>query len=173
MLADLLHPPQAILALADGTVFRGQSIGATGQTVGEVVFNTALTGYQEILTDPSYCKQIVTLIGSNTGLLETTLANLQKDQPGLESSPLLAETRAQARGNRQAEFHVSVAQLIAMLAPPADPNAPPPETPAADDAHAKPAVTSLGIAITPSQISVEVFLPYVDVKAIAKGRLWW
>jgi carbamoyl-phosphate synthase small subunit len=67
VLADLLHPPQAILALADGTVFRGQSIGATGQTVGEVVFNTSLTGYQEILTDPSYCKQIVTLTYPHIG----------------------------------------------------------------------------------------------------------
>jgi carbamoylphosphate synthase small subunit len=67
VLADLLHPPQAILALADGTVFRGQSIGATGQTVGEVVFNTALTGYQEILTDPSYCRQIVTLTYPHIG----------------------------------------------------------------------------------------------------------
>ncbi|NWG73827.1 MAG: carbamoyl-phosphate synthase small subunit, partial [Rubrivivax sp.] len=53
--------PPAILALADGTVFHGHSIGAEGATVGEVVFNTALTGYQEILTDPSYCRQIVTL----------------------------------------------------------------------------------------------------------------
>ncbi|MFG6466352.1 glutamine-hydrolyzing carbamoyl-phosphate synthase small subunit [Roseateles sp. BYS87W] len=67
MLTDLLHPPQAILALADGTVFRGQSIGATGQTVGEVVFNTSLTGYQEILTDPSYCRQIVTLTYPHIG----------------------------------------------------------------------------------------------------------
>ncbi len=61
----------AILALADGSLFHGKSIGANGQTVGEVVFNTAMTGYQEILTDPSYYKQIVTLtyphIG-NTGI---------------------------------------------------------------------------------------------------------
>ena len=49
----------AILALEDGTVFHGLSIGADGTTVGEVVFNTAMTGYQEILTDPSYAKQIV------------------------------------------------------------------------------------------------------------------
>ncbi len=67
MLADLLHPPQAILALADGTVFRGQSVGAAGQKVGEVVFNTALSGYQEILTDPSYCRQIVTLTYPHIG----------------------------------------------------------------------------------------------------------
>ncbi len=59
--------PPAVLALADGTVFRGTSIGAAGRTVGEVVFNTALTGYQEILTDPSYCQQIVTLTYPHVG----------------------------------------------------------------------------------------------------------
>jgi carbamoyl-phosphate synthase small subunit len=57
----------AILALSDGTVFSGTSIGAAGHTVGEVVFNTALTGYQEILTDPSYCRQIVTLTYPHVG----------------------------------------------------------------------------------------------------------
>jgi carbamoyl-phosphate synthase small subunit len=64
LLPDL---PPAVLALADGTVFRGTSIGAAGRTVGEVVFNTALTGYQEILTDPSYCQQIVTLTYPHIG----------------------------------------------------------------------------------------------------------
>src|SRR5215216_2487852 len=59
--------PPAILALADGTVFIGNSIGATGSTTGEVVFNTAITGYQEILTDPSYCQQIVTLTYPHIG----------------------------------------------------------------------------------------------------------
>lgn len=59
--------PHAILALADGTVFVGNSIGVTGSTVGEVVFNTAMTGYQEILTDPSYCQQIVTLTYPHIG----------------------------------------------------------------------------------------------------------
>jgi carbamoyl-phosphate synthase small subunit len=59
--------PQAVLVLADGSIFRGLSIGATGQTVGEVVFNTAITGYQEILTDPSYCSQIVTLTYPHIG----------------------------------------------------------------------------------------------------------
>ncbi|WP_394789357.1 glutamine-hydrolyzing carbamoyl-phosphate synthase small subunit [Rhodoferax sp.] len=59
--------PPAILALADGTVFVGKSIGAHGSTVGEVVFNTAMTGYQEILTDPSYCQQIVTLTYPHIG----------------------------------------------------------------------------------------------------------
>jgi carbamoyl-phosphate synthase small subunit len=59
--------PLAILALADGTVFHGNSIGAAGSTTGEVVFNTAITGYQEILTDPSYCQQIVTLTYPHIG----------------------------------------------------------------------------------------------------------
>ena len=68
MPAQLLFPQaQALLALADGTVFRGISIGAAGHTVGEVVFNTAMTGYQEILTDPSYCRQIVTLTYPHIG----------------------------------------------------------------------------------------------------------
>ncbi len=59
--------PKAILALADGTVFHGISIGAAGESTGEVVFNTAITGYQEILTDPSYCQQIVTLTYPHIG----------------------------------------------------------------------------------------------------------
>jgi len=57
----------AILALADGTVFRGRSVGAAGQAVGEVVFNTSMTGYQEILTDPSYCRQLVALTCPHIG----------------------------------------------------------------------------------------------------------
>jgi carbamoyl-phosphate synthase small subunit len=62
----------AILALADGTIFHGESIGADGLTVGEVVFNTAMTGYQEILTDPSYAKQLVTLTYPHIGNTGTT-----------------------------------------------------------------------------------------------------
>ena len=78
------HP--AILALADGTVFRGISIGAAGKTSGEVVFNTAMTGYQEILTDPSYSRQIVTLtyphIG-NTGVNPEDVESSQIHAAGL------------------------------------------------------------------------------------------
>lgn len=59
--------PPAVLALADGTIFSGYSIGAVGQSAGEVVFNTALTGYQEILTDPSYTRQLVTLTYPHIG----------------------------------------------------------------------------------------------------------
>ncbi len=65
------HHQTAILALADGTIFRGISIGATGHAIGEVVFNTAMTGYQEILTDPSYCRQIVTLTCPHVGNVGT------------------------------------------------------------------------------------------------------
>lgn len=61
----------ALLALEDGTLFWGESIGIDGQSVGEVVFNTAITGYQEILTDPSYCKQIVTLTYPHIGNVGT------------------------------------------------------------------------------------------------------
>jgi len=67
----------AVLALADGTIFRGVSIGARGNTTGEVVFNTALTGYQEILTDPSYARQIVCLTYPHIGNTGTTPEDLE------------------------------------------------------------------------------------------------
>jgi carbamoyl-phosphate synthase small subunit len=80
------NPETALLVLADGTVFRGRSIGARGASVGEVVFNTAITGYQEILTDPSYCRQIVTLtyphIG-NTGVTPEDEESAQVHAAGL------------------------------------------------------------------------------------------
>ena len=72
--------PPAILALADGTVFIGNSIGATGTTVGEVVFNTAITGYQEILTDPSYCQQIVTLTYPHIGNYGVNAEDVEADK---------------------------------------------------------------------------------------------
>ncbi len=93
--------PPAILALADGTVFIGNSIGSVGTTVGEVVFNTAMTGYQEILTDPSYCQQIVTLtyphIG-NYGVNEEDMESSKVQAAGLviRDLPLIASNfRAQ------------------------------------------------------------------------------
>ena len=70
----------AVLALADGTIFHGQSIGAKGNTTGEVVFNTALTGYQEILTDPSYARQLVTLTVPHVGNTGTTPEDLESAQ---------------------------------------------------------------------------------------------
>ena len=70
----------AILALEDGSIFRGVAIGATGETVGEVVFNTAMTGYQEILTDPSYAKQIVTLTYPHIGNTGVTPEDEESDR---------------------------------------------------------------------------------------------
>lgn len=72
--------PPAILALADGTVYIGNSIGAPGSTVGEVVFNTSMTGYQEILTDPSYCQQIVTLTYPHIGNYGTNPEDIESDK---------------------------------------------------------------------------------------------
>ena len=72
--------PPAILALADGTVYIGNSIGASGSTVGEVVFNTSMTGYQEILTDPSYCQQIVTLTYPHIGNYGTNSEDIESNQ---------------------------------------------------------------------------------------------
>ena len=67
----------AVLALQDGTIFHGTSVGADGKTIGEVVFNTAMTGYQEILTDPSYCRQIVTLTYPHIGNTGTTSEDME------------------------------------------------------------------------------------------------
>jgi carbamoyl-phosphate synthase small subunit len=87
----------ALLALADGSLFRGESIGSDGMRSGEVVFNTAMTGYQEILTDPSYCRQIVTLTYSHIGNVGTNPVDAEsqkifasglvvRDSPRLASS---------------------------------------------------------------------------------------
>ncbi|HET6628920.1 MAG TPA: glutamine-hydrolyzing carbamoyl-phosphate synthase small subunit [Woeseiaceae bacterium] len=73
----------AVLALEDGTVFHGTSVGTDGKTIGEVVFNTAMTGYQEILTDPSYCRQIVTLTYPHIG-------NTGANSEDMESSRIFA-----------------------------------------------------------------------------------
>ena len=91
----------AVLALQDGTIFQGISVGADGQTIGEVVFNTAMTGYQEILTDPSYCRQIVTLtyphIG-NTGVNSADMESSMIHSAGLivrDASILVSSWRAE------------------------------------------------------------------------------
>jgi len=69
-----------VLALADGSIFRGQSIGASGNTTGEVVFNTAITGYQEILTDPSYARQLITFTTPHIGNTGTTPEDMESGQ---------------------------------------------------------------------------------------------
>ena len=81
------HKKPAILVLADGTKFRGNSIGVDGYTVGEVVFNTAMTGYQEILTDPSYTKQLVCLTYPHIGNTGTNLEDIES--PKINASGLI------------------------------------------------------------------------------------
>ena len=111
--------PHALLALADGSVFIGESIGAPGQTVGEVVFNTAMTGYQEILTDPSYCQQIVTLTYPHIGNYGINAEDVEsrkvfaagliiKDLPLLESNFRSTQTLSQYL---QAENCVAIASI--------------------------------------------------------------
>jgi len=82
-------PSHAVLALADGSIFRGFSIGADGQTVGEVVFNTAMTGYQEILTDPSYCRQIVTLTYPHIGNTGTNAEDVESGDGRIHAAGLV------------------------------------------------------------------------------------
>lgn len=80
--ATLCPPfPPAVLVLADGSVFEGYSVGAAGETVGEVVFNTSMTGYQEILTDPSYAQQIITLTYPHIGNVGTNSEDTESRQP--------------------------------------------------------------------------------------------
>jgi carbamoyl-phosphate synthase small subunit len=72
--------PDAVLVLEDGTVFRGKGLGAFGETLGEVCFNTAMTGYQEILTDPSYAGQIITFTFPHIGNVGTNEEDQCRDQ---------------------------------------------------------------------------------------------
>lgn len=106
----------AILALEDGSIFRGTAIGADGQTVGEVVFNTAMTGYQEILTDPSYTRQLVTLtyphIG-NTGINSEDIESASLGAAGLiiRDLPLLASN---FRSEQSLSEYLQANQLVAI-----------------------------------------------------------
>jgi carbamoyl-phosphate synthase small subunit len=91
----------AVLALQDGTVFRGVSVGAEGQTIGEVVFNTAMTGYQEILTDPSYCRQIVTLTYPHIGNTGTNSDDMESGQ--IHASGLVIRDSSMVASNWRSE----------------------------------------------------------------------
>ncbi len=118
----------AVLALQDGTIFRGVSVGAEGKTIGEVVFNTAMTGYQEILTDPSYCRQIVTLtyphIG-NTGTNSDDMESSRVQASGLvirDASMIASSWRNErsfsdflARGNTVAIAEIDTRKLTRIL----------------------------------------------------------
>ena len=94
-------PEPALLALADGTLMQGVSVGARGHAVGEVVFNTALTGYQEILTDPSYCRQIVTLTYPHIGNVG---CNAEDEEAGqVHAAGLVIRDAPRLRSNWRAE----------------------------------------------------------------------
>ncbi|MEG2311757.1 carbamoyl-phosphate synthase domain-containing protein, partial [Brevundimonas sp.] len=80
MTSKILSGATGVLVLADGTVLSGLGAGATGSALGEVVFNTAMTGYQEILTDPSYAQQIVTLTYPHIGNTGTTPEDVESDR---------------------------------------------------------------------------------------------
>ncbi len=95
----------AVLALEDGTVFRGVSVGAKGNTTGEVVFNTSMTGYQEILTDPSYCRQIVTLTYPHIGNTGTTPEDLESG--GVHAAGLVVRDLAMLHSNWRATATLS------------------------------------------------------------------
>jgi carbamoyl-phosphate synthase small subunit len=95
----------AVLALEDGTIFRGLSIGASGTTVGEVVFNTAMTGYQEILTDPSYCQQIVTLTYPHIG--NTGVTREDEESSGIQAAGLIIRDLPLLASNFRSEQSLS------------------------------------------------------------------
>jgi len=95
----------AILALEDGTIFQGVSIGAAGKTIGEVVFNTAMTGYQEILTDPSYCRQIITLTYPHIG--NTGTNSDDHESQGINASGLVIRDLPVVSSSWRAELSLS------------------------------------------------------------------
>ncbi len=91
----------AVLALQDGTTFHGTSVGADGQTIGEVVFNTAMSGYQEILTDPSYCRQLVTLTYPHVGNTGTNSEDMESG--GVHASGLIIRDSSMVASNYRSE----------------------------------------------------------------------
>lgn len=91
----------AVLALQDGTIFHGTSVGADGKTIGEVVFNTAMTGYQEILTDPSYCRQIVTLTYPHIGNTGTNSEDMESSRT--HASGLIIRDSSMVNSNWRSE----------------------------------------------------------------------
>src|SRR5262245_22017477 len=110
---------EAILALEDGTTFRGASAGADGETAGEVVFNTSLTGYQEILTDPSYAGQIVTMTCAEIGNYGVSPGDVESRRPQVagfiirEQSPVASNWRAEStlRGYLMANRIVAISDI--------------------------------------------------------------
>jgi carbamoyl-phosphate synthase small subunit len=120
--------PPAALVLADGTVFHGQSFGAPGMAVGEVVFNTAMTGYQEILTDPRYCRQIVTLTYPQIGNYGVNAEDMESDRIQAEAlvvkaiPAIVSNWRSErslgdflTQGNKQAIAGIDTRKLTRLL----------------------------------------------------------
>ena len=97
-------PQNAILALEDGQIFWGKSIGSKGETVGEVVFNTAMTGYQEILTDPSYSQQIVVLTYPHIG--NTGINIIDEESSGIYAAGLIIRDLPILHSNWRAEMNL-------------------------------------------------------------------
>ncbi len=106
----------ALLVLADGSIFKGVSVGADGQTVGEVVFNTAMTGYQEILTDPSYRQQIVTLTYPHIGNVGTNPEDAESDQVHIAGLVLREVPRAPSNFRNTQDFraYLTANQTVAI-----------------------------------------------------------
>jgi len=101
-LGEFFLPKNAILALEDGQIFSGKSIGSIGETVGEVVFNTAMTGYQEILTDPSYSKQIVALTYPHIG--NTGINIVDEESSGVYAAGLIIRDLPISHSNWRSEM---------------------------------------------------------------------
>ena len=99
-----------MLALADGTLFPGFSIGAPGKTTGEVVFNTALTGYQEIVTDPSYSRQIITLTYPHIG--NTGTNSEDEESPNIHAQGLIIRDLPLVASNFRNQATLSDLSLI-------------------------------------------------------------
>ena len=95
----------AVLALEDGTVFKGRSVGVSGQTVGEVVFNTAMTGYQEILNDPSYFRQLVTLTYPHIGNVGTNATDFES--PQIYAAGLIVRDLSMVASNWRSEISLA------------------------------------------------------------------
>ena len=100
----------AILALEDGSIFKGLAIGAEGTSVGEVVFNTAMTGYQEILTDPSYARQIVTLTYPHIGNTGTNSDDMESSR--IHASGLIVRDSSMLTSSWRSERSFSDFQLL-------------------------------------------------------------
>lgn len=99
-----LHTGQAILALEDGRIFRGQALGAIGHTVGEVCFNTSMTGYQEILTDPSYTDQIITFTYPHIGNVGVNETDMESDKISVRGCIVRAPTRITSSYRAEQDF---------------------------------------------------------------------